>query len=194
MTSAPGLLVAGDLAYGAKLLIHAVASGKRVARSVYQALTGREIGFRDIELHFPIAGYETILRAPTRTTPVAERIESQLVDVEIGLSEEEARREASRCLDCGVNTIFDARLCVACGGCVDVCPEACLFIVPVAELEGGRAADGRLGGGLEDLPSGALSIIRDETICIRCGMCADRCPVGAISRKRFRFASLPLVS
>ena len=107
--------------------------------------------------------------------------------MEIGLTEDEARREAARCLDCGVNTIFDGETCVACGGCVDVCPMDCLHLV---------RADG-LGAGpsrrLRRPERTLLAIIKDETICIRCGLCAARCPVGAISMQRFQFTSAPVI-
>lgn len=197
-TSAPDIFIAGDLAYGAKLLIHAVASGKQVARSVYEALTGNAIGFRDVELHFPIheyareQGYETTRRVATKTTPVQERLKSQSISVELGLNEEEAQREASRCLDCGINTIFDQERCVACGGCVDVCPHACLSIVSLTSLTAADGAHAVLDR-CDDPDTELLAIIKDETICIRCGMCADRCPVGAISMKRFQFAATPVL-
>lgn len=191
-TSATDIFVAGDLAYGAKLLIHAVASGKQVARTVYQALTGHAIDYHDVELHTPVggyareAGYETTPRCATRTVPVQARLRSQAIAVEIGLTEAEARREAARCLDCGVNTIFDGDICVACGGCVDVCPMDCLYLVRADGLGLNEVAAPAAG---EEL----LAIIKDETICIRCGLCAARCPVGAISMQRFQFTSAPMI-
>lgn len=198
VTSCPDLFVAGDLAYGAKLLIHAVASGKQVARSVYLALTGRELSFREVELHFPIpeymreAGYETTPRVATRVLPVRERLKSHSACVELGLSEEEAVLEASRCLDCGVNTIFDSQRCVACGGCVDVCPHACLSIVPVASLES-DGLDLECPRRPDEADIGPVAIIKDETICIRCALCAQRCPVEAITMKRFQCTTSPIL-
>lgn len=199
-TSVPGVFVAGDLAYGAKLLIHAVASGKRVARHVYQQLTGIAIRSEDTELHFPIPGYarepgyECTQRVPTRTVPVRERLKAPGVNVEIGYDALEARREASRCLDCGVNTIFDGGKCILCGGCVDVCPQQCLRIVPVLEIANYAQITANLSPcGGPDAYSQASAILKDETICIRCGLCAQRCPVEAITMERFQFQTVHFV-
>ncbi len=197
-TKAPDVFVAGDLAYGPKLLIHAVASGKAVARAVYQSLTGRAIASRDLELHLGIPdytrepGYEVVKRVAIPSCPVSERLRSQGAPVEKGFDEEQARREAGRCLDCGVNTIFDGDKCILCGGCVDVCPELCLRIVSVDRIDGVAGLSGVLEGQLDGLPPAeASAILKDETICIRCGLCAERCPTGAITMERFSFKEIP---
>lgn len=193
-TSAQDIFVAGDLAYGPKLLIHGVKSGKAVARALYQQLTGNKISFRDVELHFPVAQYEReedfekTRRVEIATIPVEERLKSQGALVERGFTEEQARCEARRCFNCGVNTIFDGMRCVLCGGCVEVCPESCLKIVPVAALSDSREeidaiSMHQFGETLTD----ASAILKDETVCIRCALCADRCPTGAIVMEEFHF-------
>ncbi len=96
--------------------------------------------------------------------------------------------EACRCLDCGVNTVFDSDKCVLCGGCADVCPELCLELVSCDRL----AADPDLANLLHDRYgdvdlSAQGAIVKDEQKCIRCALCAQRCPVGAITMERFRF-------
>jgi ferredoxin len=79
-----------------------------------------------------------------------------------------------------------------CGGCVDVCPELCLRIVSADRLDGSsdrsEVIDCQLGG---VAPSEASAILKDETICIRCGLCAERCPTGAITMERFHFKEIP---
>jgi len=199
VTSAADVYVAGDLAHGTKLLIHAVASGKAVARSIYRQVTGRRIATEDVELHFPIAQYsrEFDYEKHGRVTPgvvdAEERIAAQDCVVEKQYTEEQARCEASRCLNCGVNTIFDGMKCVLCGGCVDVCPELCLRIVSADRLEGPPALDDTLRTQLADYPATeASAIIKDETVCIRCALCAERCPTGAITMEEFHFKEKPI--
>jgi len=197
-TPTPDIFVAGDLAYGTKLLIHAVASGKAVARSVYERFTGHAIRPEQVELHFPIADYnreadyEKRGRANVPTAPVTQRIKSTSEQVETGFSCDIARSEAGRCLDCGVNTIFDGEKCILCGGCADVCPELCLRLVSVERLSSDPAVDPVVAEQLEGHPAGEASVIlKDETICIRCGLCAERCPTGAITMERFMFSEKP---
>ncbi|MHC4078489.1 MAG: FAD-dependent oxidoreductase, partial [Planctomycetota bacterium] len=141
VTSRPGVFVAGDVAYGPRLMIDAVASGKQVARAVHQHLKGKDplphLGesHRQIDGYSREPGYEKTRRIKVPVLPVQERLQSQDRIVELGYQDEEVRREASRCFDCGVNPIFDGERCVLCGGCVDVCPQACLKIVSFDRLE-----------------------------------------------------------
>jgi ferredoxin len=121
---------------------------------------------------------------------VSERLANPLASVERGYDDALARCEASRCLDCGVNTIFDGDRCILCGGCVDVCPTSCLKLVGADQLardaELGKLLDLQFGEGA-DL-SEHSAIIKDETLCIRCANCAYRCPTQAITMERFSFA------
>ncbi len=193
-TSASDVFVTGDLAYGPKLMIDAVASGKSVARTIYEQFTGRKIEAKDVELHFPLpsyereADYEKHRRHTPPTTPVKDRLAGQGKPVEKNFSDKEARCEAGRCFDCSVNTIFDGERCILCGGCVDVCPEDCLRIVPLDQMTGEKELSEVVSGQLDDFPSeSASAIIKDETSCIRCSLCAERCPTGAITMERFIF-------
>ena len=94
-------------------------------------------------------------------------------------------REACRCLDCGVNTIFNSDTCILCGGCADVCPEVCLELVSLDRLSGDGSLQQALSGALhETAPAVYSAIIKDETKCIRCGLCARRCPAEAITMER----------
>ena len=190
--SAPEVYVAGDCAYGPGLAIHAIASGKKAARAIFSSLTGRSIALQDFESHHLISDYgreidyEKIARVEFPSLPVSERRTSFSKPVELSLSDEQAMREASRCFDCGVNTIFDGDRCILCGGCVDVCPTRCLKLVPLDEVSGeevDRLCDELCGQG--DQPMSA--IIKDEERCIRCALCAERCPTGAITMERYQF-------
>ncbi len=194
-TTADGVFVAGDLAHGTRLLIDAVASGKSAARSVYQYLTGRELRSEVIEAHKVLEryrrelGYESIRRVEVPTIEPEERLEHPENVVEIGYSKEEAMREASRCLDCGVTPVFDGMRCVLCGGCADVCPTECLKLISLDRIEFGEemsdAFDRALGKDADIAANSA--ILKDEDRCIRCALCAMRCPVDAISMERVTF-------
>jgi formate dehydrogenase beta subunit len=193
-SSAPDVFVAGDVAHGVGLMIEAIASGKRVARSIYNFLHRSDFVCETKGRHALLSrfarekDYEKLRRRRSPATPVEERKIAQNVEVEKTYSEQEAYWESARCLDCGVNTIFDSSKCILCGGCVDVCPEGCLQIVSVSRLiaEGNvRAVLDKMCG---DTPfKQASAIIKDEARCIRCAHCANRCPSGAISMEAFSF-------
>jgi NADPH-dependent glutamate synthase beta subunit-like oxidoreductase/ferredoxin len=194
-TTAPGIFVAGDLAHGTKLMIDAIASGKKAARSVYEYLTGRRLDHETVELHRVIEGYqreqdyEKQRRIPIPVLSVAERLADPKRSVERGFDETLAQCEAGRCFDCGVNTIFDADRCVLCGGCVDVCPTSCLKLVGADQLASGPdlARLFEMTFGKEADLREHSAILKDETLCIRCANCAQRCPTGAITMERFAF-------
>jgi formate dehydrogenase beta subunit len=97
--------------------------------------------------------------------------------VETGYTETQALEEAGRCLDCGVNTIFDSEKCILCGGCADVCPTLCLKLVGIEEVDLPEW----------DAPGEWSAILKDEDRCIRCALCAERCLTQAITMERFQF-------
>lgn len=196
-TSAKDVFVTGDLAHGTKLLIDAVASGKAAARSVYQFLTGKKLNRELIQTHVVLEryrrelGYESIRRVEVPTIEPEERLAHPENVVEIGYSKEQAMREASRCLDCGVTPVFDGNRCVLCGGCADVCPTECLKLISLDRLEFdldiSATLDSALGEGADASENSA--ILKDEDRCIRCALCAMRCPVDAISMERVAFTT-----
>jgi NADPH-dependent glutamate synthase beta subunit-like oxidoreductase len=196
-TTAPGVFVAGDLAHGTRLVIDAVASGKAAARSVYQYITGRQLQADAVTAHITLEhyrrerGYESIRRQAVRMAAPEERLRNPDTLVEIGYDSALAMREASRCLDCGVTPIFDGTRCVLCGGCVDVCPTLCLKLVTLDQLIGDASLDNAirhsLGGDIDLAEHSA--ILKDEDRCIRCALCAMRCPSDAITMERVAFCT-----
>jgi ferredoxin len=110
-----------------------------------------------------------------------------------------ARSQASRCLRCNVNTVFDTQVCIGCNGCVDVCPENLINLVGLSCLDDRDAHQRLTLAGIQipfeqytamtpaarDQLGGVM--LKDESTCVRCAMCASRCPTHAITMKRFEF-------
>jgi NADPH-dependent glutamate synthase beta subunit-like oxidoreductase len=190
-TSAPGIFAGGDVAFGPRNLIEAVANGKRAARSIHEHLAQEKAGLSatlEIEQiptseYRMIAGFEILDREAPPTLDVGRR--TGIAEVETGYAAEAARAQAARCLICHVQTIYDPEACVLCNRCVDVCPEYCLALVPLEELdlpEEERAALAERAEGI-GLPLSAM--VKDDERCIRCGLCAIRCPTDAMTMERF---------
>jgi NAD-dependent dihydropyrimidine dehydrogenase PreA subunit len=190
-TSSPGVFAGGDVAFGPRNLIEAVANGKRAARSIHEYLSPHEAHLDatlEIEKiptsHYRmVSGFEKWDRETPPTLDVGRR--TGIAEVETGYDAGQARLQAARCLVCHVQTIYDPEKCVLCNRCVDVCPEFCLAIVPFDELGLDDATRTELtaraeGGGL---PLSAM--VKDDEKCIRCGLCAIRCPTDAMTMERF---------
>jgi ferredoxin len=97
-----------------------------------------------------------------------------------------AHLQADRCLKCHLGPVFNGDDCILCGGCADVCPESCLRLVDIAKLRGDTQLQSAVLAryGRPPLPGEQAAIIKDELRCIRCGLCAARCPTGAITMER----------
>ena len=196
-TTAADVFVAGDISYGPRLLIDAVASGKQAARRICTFIRGTKLVEEPtlVQINLPDykreADYEKLPRTAVPTLSAAERQHSHQALVEVGFSETHAVTESCRCLDCGINTIFDSDKCILCGGCADVCPELCLELVSLDRLEGDQALTELLERRVDREELDAWSaIVKDETKCIRCALCAERCPVGAITMERVAFQAV----
>lgn len=191
-TSTSGIYAGGDVAFGPRNLIEAVANGKLAARSIHEALSREKPGLEitlDVEKlptrdYRMLAGFEILDRETPPTLDIGRR--TGIAEVETGYEPEAAVRQAARCLVCHVQTIYDPERCVLCSRCVDVCPEYCLAIVPFESLELPEAEKAELVRRAETdgLPLSAM--IKDDDRCIRCGLCAVRCPTDAMTMERFQ--------
>jgi NADPH-dependent glutamate synthase beta subunit-like oxidoreductase len=200
-TSAPGLFAGGDVAFGPRNLIEAVANGKRAALSIDDYLRGvdkKTVFNLSIEkiptrTYHMAEGYEKCHREAPPTISLDRR--TGISEVETGYNESEARRQAERCLACHIQTIYDADKCVICNRCVDVCPEYCLKLVPVEQLDLDPQILAHLIDGSNCLPGEPLSaMIKDDEKCIRCGLCAVRCPTDAMTMEVFYYEEHELVA
>ena len=199
-TTAPDVFACGDIAHGPRLFIDAIASAQIAARSMHDFLRGTRTDVVVRKEWRPAAytmaeGWNTIPRSNPRALESDRRAASCEI-VEECFGEAEARRQGSRCLRCNVNTVFDTSKCVACNGCVDVCPENLIRLVGLSKLiqdDGWKAKAAEAFGDLSGYSAEQLDelggvMMKDETSCIRCSLCASRCPTHAIEMKHFDFA------
>jgi NADPH-dependent glutamate synthase beta subunit-like oxidoreductase/NAD-dependent dihydropyrimidine dehydrogenase PreA subunit len=206
MTSADGIFAGGDCVFGPRLIIDSVADGKRAAVGIDEFLRGvphpePTVEVEILKRHSMPLGILDLVRQPIPALPLDRR--TGMTEVELGFDEEAAQLEAQRCLHCWVNTVFegnleDGSLCVLCGGCIDVCPENCLELVSLDRFQFEPDVvqqlvdhEGLLKIELDNVRAAELGVIagsvmlKDETRCIRCGLCAARCPVGTITMESY---------
>jgi len=190
-TSAPGVYAGGDVAFGPRNLIDAVANGKRAAQSIHEYLAGDGARLETIvaietlpTTHYEmLAGYERLDREAPPTLATNRR--TGIAEVETGYDADAARRQAARCLVCHVQTIYDPEKCVLCNRCVDICPEYCLAIVPFESLDLELEVKDALTARAEANGFPLAAMVKDDDRCIRCGLCAIRCPTDAMTMERF---------
>jgi formate dehydrogenase (NADP+) beta subunit len=202
-TTAPDIFACGDIAHGARLFIDAVASAQIAARSMHDFLRGTRTDVV-VRRQWVPASYtmaEGWSRVPRANPPVleSEKRAASLDIIEERYPEEEARRQGARCLRCNVNTVFDTSHCIACNGCIDVCPENLIRLIGLGQVVTSdmlmKQATATLGlepsdfegASTEELDALGAVMLKDETTCIRCALCASRCPTHAILMKRFEF-------
>lgn len=196
-TTVKGIYAGGDAAFGPALFITAIRHGQEAARSIDEDLRGakpyQEFVGEFIEIT-PIRD-KTYLRTkwalPTMQ-PASVRVNNSNM-VENNYTDEEAHQQSNRCLQCHVSPVFNGELCIKCNGCVDVCPCNCLKLVEIGQLnmdygEGNlrRAVDNFYGVDSasmndEELASMGSAMLKDEDLCIRCGLCAEKCPTQAVT-------------
>jgi NADPH-dependent glutamate synthase beta subunit-like oxidoreductase/ferredoxin len=189
-TSRPDIFAGGDVAFGPRIVITAVAEGRRAARSIATYLGGKlpretiRVRSTTYDAHRMFPGYEQIPRRDPDSISVDRRV--GITEIEKVFTRKRALEQANRCLICHMGPVFDGDKCILCGGCVDVCPESCLRIVDVRSLEGNGTLKKLVMARYGRLPEAGegSAIIKDEASCIRCGLCAARCPTGAVTMER----------
>lgn len=200
----PGVFFGGDAAFGPLNIIWAVAHGHEAAISIHNLCQGFAVADRPkqgMRLNSQKMGhnqwsysndYSVAKRAKMVHVDLRERFRRLDLEVELGFDAEQTQREVERCLNCDMQTVFAAPRCIECDACIDVCPVSCLTI----------AADGdpaevrlRLSAPAQNLaqalyasaplPQTGRLMLKDEDVCLHCGLCAERCPTAAWDMQRF---------
>ncbi|MEO1116718.1 MAG: FAD-dependent oxidoreductase [Pseudomonadota bacterium] len=198
MATREGVFFGGDAAFGPKNIIWGVAHGHAAAISIHRYLSGQDITDRPpkhVNLSAQKMGihewsysnqYDASERRLMPHVGLKERFKQLDIEVELGFTEEQTLAEVERCLNCDIQTVFKAPACIECDACIDICPTSCLTIT-----ENGDEADlrTRLSAPAENtdqalyvsdaLPQTARVMVKDEDLCVHCGLCAERCPTGA---------------
>jgi formate dehydrogenase (NADP+) beta subunit len=202
-TTNPRVFFGGDAAFGPKNIITAVAHGHEAAVSIDRMLRGEDISDRPpptvamlsqkMGIHEWSYGNKISLEERHRIpwAPVEVYSGNLKVEVELGFDPKVALEEAERCLNCDVQTVFTASVCIECDACVDICPMDCITFTQngsEAELRTRLNAPAKnlsqdlyIAGGLKT----ARVMVKDEDVCLHCGLCAERCPTGAWDMQKF---------
>ncbi len=199
----PKVFFGGDAAFGPKNIIWAVAHGHEAAVSIDKLLNGEDITDRPlpaVELISQKMGihewsYDNEIepdkryKVPHRDKVVA--LKDIKAEVELGYDEMLAWKEAGRCLNCDVQTVFTASLCIECDACVDICPMDCItFTVNGEEADLRKRLNAPSHTLTQDLyvqdglKTGRV-MVKDEDVCLHCSLCAERCPTGAWDMQKF---------
>ncbi|HTB08206.1 MAG TPA: FAD-dependent oxidoreductase [Acidimicrobiales bacterium] len=206
-SSVPGVFFGGDSAFGPKNIIWAVAHGHQAAISIDNhcrdidlnerpadgmTLVSQKMGMSEWSYH---NDYNQSSRQKMTHVELTKRFESLTLEVELGFSAEQTAREVQRCLNCDVETAFSAPLCIECDACLDICPVQCLTITSngdEADLRSRLLAPAtNLDQDLyvsEPLPQTGRVMVKDENVCVHCGLCAERCPTAAWDMALFDLA------
>ena len=193
----------GDAAFGPKNIIWAVAHGHEAAVSIDKFLSGENIADRPSPLTNLVSqkmgihewSYDNDITADARNKvpwAAAEKtLKSIKVEVELGFDPSTGFKEAQRCLNCDVQTVFTTEACIECDACVDICPMDCITFTANGEEADLRqrlhAPALRTDQDLyvsTDLKTGRV-MVKDEDVCLHCGLCAERCPTGAWDMQKF---------
>ena len=205
MSTLPGVFFGGDAAWGPKNIIWAVEHGHQAAISIHNYvnsipvterpprgmnLVSQKMGLSEWSYH---NNYDPIMRQKMKHVDLAERFKNLTTEVELGFTPEQTAHEVQRCLNCDMETVFFAPKCIECDACIDVCPVQCLTITrdssdemelrtrlsaPASNLEQALFHS-------EPLKQTGRIMVKDEDICVHCGLCAERCPTFAWDMQKF---------
>jgi formate dehydrogenase (NADP+) beta subunit len=194
----PGVFFGGDSAFGPKNIIWAVEHGHQAAISIHKRCQGADLKQRmprgvnlatakmGIHEWSYSNGYDPAARRIMPHVDLKKRFQKLNIEVELGFTAEQVATEVERCLNCDLQTVFAPKLCIECDACIDICPVDCLTIAPngtQAEVEE-RLKAPRLRADQpffvsEPLKQTGRVMLKDENLCVHCGLCAERCPTGA---------------
>jgi formate dehydrogenase (NADP+) beta subunit len=202
-STVPNVFFGGDAAFGPKNIITAVAHGHEAAVSIDRILNGEDIRVRPAPMTNLVSqkmgihewSYDNDTSNDERYKVPWAKAEKALasikVEVELGFDVATAVKEAGRCLNCDVQTVFTESVCIECDACVDICPMDCISFTVNGEEADLRtrlkapalnlAQDLYVSGGLK---TGRV-MVKDEDVCLHCGLCAERCPTGAWDMQKF---------
>ena len=198
MCAREGVFFGGDSAFGPKNIIWAVAHGHEAAISIHKYCqqddlndrlpTGMNLVSQKMGMHeWSFSNdYDPAERRLMPHVDLKERFKKLDIEVELGFTVEQTIQEVERCLNCDIQTVFSAPLCIECDACIDVCPVNCLTMTANGEEDELRT---RLSAPAEnpeqelyvsaDLPQTGRVMVKDEDLCVHCSLCAERCPTGA---------------
>ena len=198
MSSRAGVFFGGDAAFGPKNIIWAVAHGHEAATSIHKFCNKEDIVDRlapGLNLASQKMGihewsysndYDASERRLMPHVDLKERFKQLDIEVELGFSLEQTITEVERCLNCDIQTVFSAKLCIECDACIDICPVDCLTITNNGDEEDLRSRLTVPAENLEqdlyvseELPQTGRVMVKDEDLCVHCSLCAERCPTGA---------------
>ncbi len=209
----PKVFFGGDAAFGPKNVITAVAQGHQAAISIDLFLNDKDLEEDRLTpttnlMSQKMGVHEWIYsndvspedRKTVRHADKNEALKDVKFEVELGFDEENAIKEAARCLNCDAQTVFIASKCIECDACVDVCPMSCITFTDNADEEELRINLNAPAENKEqdlyvseDLPTGRV-MVKDEDVCLHCGLCAERCPTGAWDMQKYFYEAPKTVS
>lgn len=195
----------GDAAFGPRNVITAVAHGHQAAISIdlfckgedlsqrpmpVTTLAGQKIGFREWLYHSEVSGEKR------QNVPIVSKVKSikdRLMEVELGFDQNIGRTESLRCINCDIQTVFNFHDCIECDACVDICPTTCINFLRNSDEDALRSAVAIPANNRsqqlyvsDQLPTGRV-MVKDENVCLHCGLCAERCPTLAWDMQKYTY-------